>query len=468
MRHKMRIMLLVLIIALFTNVTSVVVFAAPQAQQYATPITIVNTSFLNVRQGPGPQYPVLITVVGGTTLQVMGITADGTWLQVSTQAGLGWVDISYTLPRGNFQRVPVVSAPKLEETVPVTTTYSGNTESAPVAQAASAPSSQRLWGASVTTPQAVRAAPGMSTATIDNIGASDGIIYRVLDAAFVDGTPWVKLEFKNVTGWIDQNHVLFRPYGCGYTVVRITHDALTSAGPDGSGAELGIQGGHEVYLLDRVGNLFKLELQSGAVGWADVSFISIRDENAVAKPACTGGTASAAQNTEDGTGRTESSATSSVTNRAHVVVNTGYLNIRSGAGAQFETVASVPGGTRLAVVGRASDGVWYLVEGGFGRGWLNIEYAILRTRGQNIPLVSNTTGTVASPTGTFNGSITLYTAPNLSVGTVGAIQGPAGLTIIGQSSDGNWLQVSTGIGNGWVQRLLVTVSGNLSAVPVIP
>jgi len=464
MHRGMRSLLLVLVIALLGNMA---VVAAPLSQQaqYATPVAVVNTSFLNVRTGPGVQYSVLITVVGGSTLQVMGISADSVWLQVSTVAGLGWVNIEYTLPRGNFEFVPVVSAPKVTEASPQTS-YSGAVNNTDDTAVDAGFSSQRLWGASLTLTQSARFQPSNASLGMQDFGASDSIIYRVIGATFAEGISWVQLQFNDsISGWVDQAHVLFRPYGCGYSVVKMTHDTLLGKGPDGSGSEVGITGGHEAYLLDRVGNAFKLELQNGAVGWADVSTITIRDETSVSKPPCVGAATIAAEE-QGGAGQQESGSVPGIT-YPYVVVNTGYLNIRSGAGAQYQPVATVPGGTRLHVIGAAPDGVWYLVEGSFGQGWLNIEFVLFRGDGRNLPIVTNTVGTVAKPVGTFSATITLYAAPNLTLGVVGTIQGPGQVSVIGFSADGNWVQVSSSIGNGWVQRLYLTVVGDISLVPVI-
>lgn len=98
------------------------------------------------------------------------------------------------------------------------------------------------------------------------------------------------------------------------------------------------------------------------------------------------------------------------------MVNTGYLNIRSGAGAQYSSVATVPGGTRLPVVGVAPDGVWYQVHGDFGLGWLNIEYALFRGDGRSLPIIRDTAGETAKPIGTFRYTLTVYAAPNLTLG----------------------------------------------------
>lgn len=463
MQRRLRLVLLILVIAVVGSMTA---SAAPlnQQTQFANPVAVVNTSFLNVRTGPGVQYPVLITVVGGTTLQVMGIANDGVWLQVSTAAGLGWVNVEYTLPRGNFEFVPLVAAPALTEAAPVTV-YSGSMNNSDDTAVDMGFSSTRLWGASLISNQSAYLTPSKSSTPVQVFGASDGIIYKVVNAAFAEGIPWVQLKFNDsVTAWVDQNHVVFRPYGCGYTVVRITHDFILKPGPDGSGIEMGIRGTHEAYLLDRVGDAFKLEVQSGAVGWADITAISIRDESTVSKPPCIGAativSVDAGQQPEGGP------AGKPAIRGPYVVVNTGYLNIRSGAGAQYAPVATVPGGTRLAVVGVAPDSIWFLVEGSFGRGWLNIEFALFRGDISSVPIVTDTTGTVPAPVASVNATITLYAAPSLTLGTIGTLRSTT-VTVIGISPDGNWVQVSSSIGNGWVQRLLLTIVGDLSGIPVV-
>ena len=84
------------------------VSASDAEQSFQQPILVVNTSFLNVRTGPGVQYTVLVTVVGGTELPVLGIFGDGVWYQVATDGGPGWVNIEFTLPRGDLSNLPIL------------------------------------------------------------------------------------------------------------------------------------------------------------------------------------------------------------------------------------------------------------------------------------------------------------------------------------------------------------------------
>jgi len=67
------------------------------------------------------------------------------------------------------------------------------------------------------------------------------------------------------------------------------------------------------------------------------------------------------------------------------------LNVRSGPGAQFGIVATFAGGSELPVIGITTDGVWFLVEGTFGQGWLNSEFTVFRGSITSVPII-NTTG----------------------------------------------------------------------------
>jgi uncharacterized protein YgiM (DUF1202 family) len=78
-----------------------VVTDGPRYRTYATSRTTdqirVGVSLLNVRGGPGLNEPVVATVPGGASLQIMGNAPD--WLYVRTPSGIqGWVMSRFTLP----------------------------------------------------------------------------------------------------------------------------------------------------------------------------------------------------------------------------------------------------------------------------------------------------------------------------------------------------------------------------------
>lgn len=84
--------------------------ARPGTSIYAT----VTAGALNVRHGPGTQYPIITTAGRGGALVVLGQNAAGNWLNVRLSDGtVGWVARMYTDFLGT---APVVTAPPLNLT----------------------------------------------------------------------------------------------------------------------------------------------------------------------------------------------------------------------------------------------------------------------------------------------------------------------------------------------------------------
>lgn len=70
---------------------------------------IVNASFLNVRGGPGANYAIIGTVVGGENLPIIGRNESRTWYHVQTIFGEGWVSARYVIARNEFGAAPVTT-----------------------------------------------------------------------------------------------------------------------------------------------------------------------------------------------------------------------------------------------------------------------------------------------------------------------------------------------------------------------
>lgn len=64
---------------------------APAPSDSERPSAIVKVDSLNVRSGPGTNYPVLTAVPRGSALAVLGQVAGCRWLQVGLPSGAGWV-----------------------------------------------------------------------------------------------------------------------------------------------------------------------------------------------------------------------------------------------------------------------------------------------------------------------------------------------------------------------------------------
>ena len=356
------------------------------AQQvtFAIPKLVVNTSFLNIRTGPGVQFSVLVTVVGGTELPVIGVANDQVWYQVSTTEGVGWVNIEFTLARGEFSRVPLVEAPELGDPI----IGSPNANLGQGGGAVQGTSPVRYTGVSIEGGN-LYAEPGSDKLVIYSaINREPNVILPLLNQTTINGEPWYQVNIPPFgVGWV--NKVAFRPLACGTDTVGVTVGdttlrfdgiAVRDSYPVPRGSEFFLEG----FYFDQ---FFIVQDVHGTKGIIPVNDITPRTDVIDACDLIPTGALEAAVAILGQGGGFAAPITAVSGNIA--VVNTGNLNIRSGPAASFGTVATVPGGTQLVVLARASDNVWFYIEGTFGRGWVNNEFVLFRGVYDSIPVIDN-------------------------------------------------------------------------------
>jgi uncharacterized protein YraI len=482
-------------------VVSPAALAAEPQQQFVAPRLVVNSSFLNVRSGPGVQYSVLLTVVGGTELPVLGRASDDVWFQVSTIVGVGWVNVQFTVPRGSFDNVPVIQVSEfvstIAQTAPITLGLpDGQGGGGAEIAAAQAPvsgtvrvniSNNRVITVSLN--ERFRAvinveAVNLRTQPADN-ATSLGTLFRepAMDFSIVgsvtdkNGVQWIAVESADLgVGWIEAAKVIYRLSRATGTVVQVTAN-LTQLldAPSGSGTNLPIlTEGQEGFLRDisKDSNFVKIELGDGLMGWVPFNSVVTRTgtpTDEVDFTQLSGGVAIVPSGAISATAVPGGVPASFGLDTPHVVVNTGFLNIRSGPGSQYSIVATVPGGTELPVLGIYFDGVWYLVQGPFGQGWINIEFAVFRGSVQSLPIIQSAAGTLSSPVAVIaqGGTVTLYAAPGGNFGAIGALTGPLEADVVARTVDSLWLQLNTSLGFGWVLASQVVLRGDASTIPVV-
>jgi uncharacterized protein YraI len=111
------------------NTANVQTIQNPDTYTVATPpppsssgaATGTATEYLNVRSGPGTNYPVLVVAPPGSTGEITGRTSDSQWWQVKvatqySSTGAGWVSAQFVIAQ-NANNVPVVAAPPAPPTV---------------------------------------------------------------------------------------------------------------------------------------------------------------------------------------------------------------------------------------------------------------------------------------------------------------------------------------------------------------
>jgi serine/threonine-protein kinase len=99
----------------------------------ATPVAAMRRQ-LSVRQGPGSQYPTLVTLSAGDTVSILGISEDGAWFQVLLADGqLGWLPTTSPLidTAGNIFDLPLAEPPTLTPTNTVTPSATPTNTSTP-------------------------------------------------------------------------------------------------------------------------------------------------------------------------------------------------------------------------------------------------------------------------------------------------------------------------------------------------
>jgi uncharacterized protein YgiM (DUF1202 family) len=312
-RHKSISIMLVIAMLSGLIVTGVSASGLQQAQ-LAIPILVVNTSFLNVRSGDGPQYTVVATVVGGTELPALGVNPSGTWYLVSTPAGNGWVDVSFTLPRGDFRFVPVlrVEVPAAPAGTPPLSIGLVNPPARNLSAAAVSTVTSERARVNVTAVN-LRAQPDESAAVLTVLYANNNVEFpvvgRTFDVRFVE---WTAITVQNFgTGWVE--------------AAKLQYRTVQSTSAPGTSSSAAAPGGIPVPQL--------------------------------------------------GT--------------SVIVVNTAFLNVRSGAGGQFAAIATVPGGTSFVPLGITPDLSWYLIRGDFGFGWVSSEFVLFRGDFRTVPILRN-------------------------------------------------------------------------------
>jgi uncharacterized protein YraI len=301
------------------------------------------------------------------------------------------------------------------------------------------------------------------------------IIGRTVDRG---GLEWLGIDVPGMgSGWIEAPKAFLRLSGAFRDVVFANQNASVFAMP-GSTGNINmpfVSQGTEAFIagISQDSNFVLLELGGGDRIW--VPFNSITNRTGTTTDgldlAASQAVPVAAPSTTTTTTTTQPTFTAGSfgLDTPHVVINSSSLNIRSGPGAQYTSLAIVPGGSEYPVLGLASDGVWFLIAGPFGQGWVNNEFVLFRGAIQNVPIIplSNVTGVLASPTALISGAVTLYAAPGTNFGAIGTISGPVEVAVVARTADFNWVQLNTSVGFGWVPASQVTIRGDATLIPIV-
>ncbi|MCK4727057.1 MAG: SH3 domain-containing protein [Anaerolineales bacterium] len=155
--------------------------------------SVTANDVINVRSGPGTNYPVYGVAPAGAQAEVIGVSPDGGWWNISVQAdmipaGNAWVSADYVTAQ-NTENVPIVPAPP----VPPEVVPPPPTEGAPTVTSTDA-INVRMGPSNQCTSYGV--APIGASAVAIGISA-DGIWYQVQIPTEIapDGLGWVNANY---------------------------------------------------------------------------------------------------------------------------------------------------------------------------------------------------------------------------------------------------------------------------------
>ncbi len=310
---------------------------------------IVNTPFLNVRTGDGIKFESLDVFRGGTHLLILGRNLTSNWYLVSDGETNGWVHSRYVVLRGkSAQGYPILNRAQVATLAPnqavVNTAYLNLREGAGVKY---------------------------SIARVLSGGTTAKLIGRNADWS------WLYIELEDGTeGWINAAYAVMRGNNINTTAELLENGLLTSANHgivntpylnmrSGDSIAYAVQeilpGGTILDVLGRSGyNAWLYVSNDGREGWVHSGYVVLRGQYMDAYPML-----AVAQ---------DAPMAATV-----AIVNTPFLNLRSGDDYYTDAIGILAGGTELNVLGQSDDGRWYLVETSAGQqGWVSASYVVIR------------------------------------------------------------------------------------------
>jgi uncharacterized protein YgiM (DUF1202 family) len=144
-------------------------------------------------------------------------------------------------------------------------------------------------------------------------------------------------------------------------------------------------------------------------------------------------------------------------------ITTGRAVVRGGPGIGARPLATIPQGTQFYVIGRQPDGRWIQIRYRFGTGWVA---ASLTDQAGGAAQQAGVPATTSGPRAIINtGALNVRTGPGFGFRSIGRLRGGDVVPIIGRNQAGDWLQVRTPFGDGWVNIIYVITRDYFGSAP---
>jgi uncharacterized protein YraI len=159
-----------------------------------------------------------------------------------------------------------------------------------------------------------------------------------------------------------------------------------------------------------------------------------------------------------------------------VTITTGYtLKLRSGPGAGYDQIGTVPYNTTLPVLGRDEGANWVFVDYSGARGWIAAWLATVSGDLNSVPVGAPDDGGGSAPppeSGSAPSGVTAIPTTTLRIrsgaGTdypqVGTIPAGVEVPVLAYDAAANWIYVDYAGAQGWSAAWLATVNGDLNTL----
>ncbi len=148
-----------------------------------------------------------------------------------------------------------------------------------------------------------------------------------------------------------------------------------------------------------------------------------------------------------------------------MIVNASRVNLRSGPGAGFPSLAQLEFGMLVTPISRNSDGSWVQIQliGGL-TGWVNARYLQSSIAIGSLPVTQQTGSINAAVTSSF---LNIRSGPGANFPIVGRLAHGAALNLVGRNAESSWAQMSVPGGvQGWVSTRYIAASVLIDSLPV--
>lgn len=143
-------------------------------------------------------------------------------------------------------------------------------------------------------------------------------------------------------------------------------------------------------------------------------------------------------------------------------VNTGSLNVRTGPGMAYGSIASLPFGFGVQMVARNSEGNWILIQLTNGvNGWVNVNYLFTQYNTNSLPVSDTPVAPTVTPTAVNTGALALNLRNGASTDNaiIATIPLNERVVLLGRNYNSEWAYVRRSNGAvGWVEASALTAT----------